>query len=216
MPLLQLFIVAVAGMISLVVMRLVRAHLDRTPHPDGRARIPFILAFLLVPPIALALVTQSADGLIIGVVWVPTYVAMLGALAIGMWIAAAVVRTRAPRRSRPLLVLALVASQNEPAEPGYDPPLTAKLAESQAVVETANAVFPRGVDFPTQIDRAGFRTAWDALDAATRTLEGGIADDEGRGTGVAAAATATAKDARARLETLRRLAADGGQEWATA
>ena len=216
MPLLQLFIVAVAAMIGLATMRSVRAHLGRTPHPDGRVRLPFIAAFLLVPPIVLGLVTRSADGPFVGVAWIPFFVAMLGGLAIMMWIAAAVVRTSAPRRSRPLLVLALVASQDEPEDRGFDPPLSAKLAESQAVVDTANAVFPRGVDFPAQIDRAGFRPAWDALDAATRTLEGGIADDERRGSGVAAAATATAEDARGRLETLRRLAADGGQVWAKA
>lgn len=215
MPLLQLFILAVAAMIGLATMRLVRVHVGRAPHPDGIVRMPLILAFLLLPPIALGLLTQSADGLFIGVAWVPVYVAILGALAIVMWIAAAVVRTSAPRRSRPLLVLALVASQDA-ADPGFDPPLTAELAESQAVVETANAVFPRGIDFPAQVDRAGFRPAWDALDAATRTLEGRISSDEGHGDGVAASATATAEDARGRLETLRGLAAEGGQAWAKA
>ena len=216
MPLLQLFLIALVAMISLATMRLVRAHLGRTPHPDGRVRLPFIVAFLLVPPIVLALVTRSADGPLVGVTWIPFYVVMLGALAVVMWIAAGIARGSAPRRSRPLLVLALVASQDEPAERGYDPPLSAKLAESQAVVDTANAVFPRGVAFPAQIDRADFRPAWYALDAATRTHEGEIADYERRGTGVAAAATATAEDARGRLETLRRLAAEGGQVWATA
>jgi hypothetical protein len=215
MPILQLFILALAAMIGLAAMRLVRVHLGRSPHPGGIARLSFILAFLLLPPIALGLLTQPAAGPLVGIAWVPVYVAMLAALGIVMWLAAAVVRTSAPRRSRPLLVLALVASQDE-AGPRFDPPLTAELAESQAVVDTANAVFPRGVDFPTQIDRAGFRPAWDALDAATRTLEGRIADDEGHGVGVAAAATATAEDARGRLETLRGLAADGGQGWAKA
>jgi hypothetical protein len=215
MPLLQLIVFAVAAMIGLATMRLVRVHLGRTPHPDGILRLPFILAFLVVPPIALGLITSSADGPFIGVAWVPVYAATLGALAIVMWIAAIVVRTIAPRRSRPQLLLALVASQEE-THPGSDAPLTAKLAESQAVVDTANAVFPRGIDFPAQIDRAGFRAAWDSLDAATRTLESGIADDEGRGDAVAASATATAEDARGRLETLRGLAADGGQGWAKA
>jgi hypothetical protein len=216
MPLLQLSIVALVAMICLATMRLVRAHLGRTPHPEGWVRLPFIMAFLLVPPIVLGLVTRSADGPLVGVSWIPFFIAMLGVLAIVMWIAAAVVRASAPRRSRPLLVLALVASQDEPDDPAYDPPLSARLAERQAVVDAANAVFPRGVDFPAQIDRADFRTAWDALDAATRTLEGEIADDERRGTGIAAAVTATAEDARGRLETLRRLAAEGGQVWATA
>jgi hypothetical protein len=212
----QLFILAVASMISLAAVRLVRAHLGRAPHPEGVARIPFILAFLVLPPIALGLLSQPTAGTLVGIAWVPAYVAMLGALAIVMWLAATIVRMKAPRRSRPLLVLALVASQDEPEKAGFDPPLTAALAESQAIVDTANAVFPRGLDFPAQVDRAGFRSAWDALDAATRTLEGRIADGERLGTGVAATATATAEDARGRLETLRRLAADGGQDWATA
>jgi soluble lytic murein transglycosylase-like protein len=97
---------------------------------------------------------------------------------------------------------------------GFDQPLTAPLAESQSFVDVANAVFPRGPKFPAQVDRPDFRAAWDALDAATRTLEGRIADDEGRGLGVASSATASAEDARGRLETLRTLASDGGQAWA--
>ncbi len=211
-----LFLLALVAMIGLAAMRLVRVHLGRSPHPGGIARLSFILAFLLLPPIALGLLTQPAAGPLVGIAWVPVYVVMLGALGIVMWLAAAVVRTTAPRRWRPLLVLALVASQDERAEAGFDAPLTAALAESQAIVDIANAVFPRGVDFPAQVDRPGFRSAWDTLDSATRRLEGRIADGERLGTGVAAKATATAEDARGRLESLRRLAADGGQGWAKA
>jgi hypothetical protein len=92
--------------------------------------------------------------------------------------------------------------------------MTVKLAESAARVDRANAVFPRGSDFPAEISRAGFRDAWDALDAATGTLEGRILDDRGLGLAVASGATAIATDARSRLDTLRRLALDNGQVWA--
>ena len=76
-------------------------------------------------------------------------------------------------------------------------------------------LFPRGHDFPLQIERSGFRFAWDALDAATGKLEARIADDHRIGLAVASSAVATAVDARSRLDTLRRLAGDGGPAWAT-
>ncbi len=214
MPLQELFVLAVAAMVGLAAMRLIRVRLGRVPHPAGWARIPFIIAFLLVPPIVLAALIQPACGLFGGVAWVPMYVALLVAIALAMWIAAQVARNFAPRRSRPLLLLALVASEDEHVDDGFDPPLTVPLAESQSHVAVANAVFPRGPEFPTQMDRPDFRAAWDALDAATRTLEGRIADDERRGLGVASSAMASAEDARGRLETLRRFASDGGQAWA--
>jgi hypothetical protein len=214
MPLQQLFVLAVAAMVGLAAMRLVRVHLGRVPHPDGRYRIPFILAFLVVPPIALAALIDPATGPVGGIAWVPVYVALLGAIGIVMWMAAVLVRARAPRWSRPRLLLALVASEGEHLDDGFDPPLTAALAESRSVVDAANAAFPRGVEFPAQVDRAGFRPAWDALDAATRTLEGRIVADEDHGLRVASSATASAEDARGRLETLRQLASDGGQAWA--
>jgi hypothetical protein len=77
-------------------------------------------------------------------------------------------------------------------------------------------VFPRGAAFPAQIARAGFRDDWDVLDGATRTLEGRIAADHRLGLAVGSGATATARDARSRLDTLRRLAGDQGQAWAVA
>ncbi|HEX2470512.1 MAG TPA: hypothetical protein VHK05_07980 [Candidatus Limnocylindrales bacterium] len=215
MPLPQLFVIAVAAMVGLATMRLMRVHLGRVPHPAGWVRIPFIVVFLFAPPIVLGALTQSAAGPLGGVAWVPMYVGLLGAIAIVMWMAAIFVRARAPRRSRPLLLLALVASEGEHLDDGFDPPLTAGLAESRSFVDAANAAFPRGLEFPAQIDRAGFRPAWDALDTATRTLEGRIADDEGRGIGVSSSATASAEDARGRLETLRKLATDAGQVWAS-
>jgi hypothetical protein len=160
-------------------------------------------------------VFQSSTGLLGGVAWLPLYVAGVVVLAVLMSIIAMIVRFVVPRRFRPLLLTALNAGEDKPGV-ATDPPLTARLAESQALVDTANAVFPGGVDFPTQVDRAGFRQGWDALDAATRTLEGRIAEDGALGKGVASAAMATAEYARGRLETLRGLAAEGGQAWAKA
>jgi hypothetical protein len=86
--------------------------------------------------------------------------------------------------------------------------VTTKLAECMALVDRRNAAFPRGIAFPGQVDRVDFHEAWDALDDATRTLEGGIAADRRLGLGIAPAASATALDARGRLDTLLRLADD--------
>jgi hypothetical protein len=95
-----------------------------------------------------------------------------------------------------------------------NPPLTSRLAESVTSVDRANQAFPRGVAFPAEIDRAGFRGDWDALNGATQALEGQIAEDRQLGVGVASAATAAAEDARSRLNTLQRLAGHSGQSWA--
>jgi hypothetical protein len=208
-------VLAIAAMISLAILRLIRVHLGREPHPDGKGRLPFFLAFLIAPPIVFGALLQSGTGPLSGVAWLPLYVASVVVLGILMSIAAIVVRLIAPRRVRPPLLMALNASEDKPGVE-IDPPLTPRLADSRTLVDAANAVFPRGVDFPTQIDRAGFRRSWDWLDAATRKLEGLILEDQTLGKGVASAARDTAEDARGRLEMLRRLAAEGGQAWATA
>ena len=212
MPLPHPLILAIAAMIGLAALRVIRAHLGREPHPDGKARLPFILAFLIVPPVALGTLFQSAGGQFGGVSWLPLYVAGVAVLAILMSITAMIVRL-APVRSRPLLLMALNASKVTPAMK-VDPPLTARLAASRTLVDAANAVFPSGAAFPTHIDRADFRRSWDSFDDVTRVLETQIAEDETLGKGAASSATATAGNARSRLETLRRLAAESGQAWA--
>lgn len=116
---------------------------------------------------------------------------------------------------RPTPSLALSASEGDADDVAYDPPVTAALAASVAGVDRANAVFPRGIEFPRQIERQGFRYAWDKLDAATTTLEGRIADDRRLGIPVAAVARAVAADARSRLNALHQRAVDRGQIWAT-
>ena len=106
-------------------------------------------------------------------------------------------------------MVALAGSEGDPEDVPFDPPLTTRLTECMALVDRRNAVFPRGLAFPGQVDRADFHEAWDALDDATRSLEGGIAADRHLGLGIATAASATALDARGRLDTLLRLANDG-------
>jgi hypothetical protein len=214
MPLPQPVVLAIAAMISLAMMRLIRVHLGREPHPDGKARLPFFLVFLIAPPLVFGTLFQSVGAKQLGgISWLPLYAVSVVVLAVLMAIAAMVVRRVAPRRSRPLLLMALTAGEDTPAVK-IDPPLTARLAASRTRVETANAVFPSGAVFPTHIDRTGFRGSWDSLDDATRVLESEIAEDQTLGKGAASSARATAENARARLETLRHLAAEGGQAWA--
>jgi hypothetical protein len=200
----QLVMVALAAMFGIATVRLVRVHLGRTPLPQVRGMRLVVLAALLSPLIVLGAFSS-----------LPVYIGILLALVIVMWLAAVVVQLVARGRIRPLLLIALVGSEGAPEDVPYDPPVTAKLAESVALVDRANAVFPRGHEFPLQIDRSGFRFAWDALDTATGTLEDRIADDHRIGLAVASAAVATANDARSRLDTLRRLAVARGQVWAT-
>ncbi len=198
MPL-PMFILAVAAMTGLAILRVVRVHFDRTPLPQGRARTLFKIAFLVVPPVAIGIPTGAPLG---GLVWVPLYAVMLAGLMVLMTIAGVVVERVAKGRARRVLLLALVGSEGDPEDVPFDPPVTAKLAESMALVDRANTLFPRGLTFPAQVDRADFRSAWGALDDATRVLEGRIADDRRLGLGTSAAASATAADARSRLDAL--------------
>jgi len=214
---LQLLVLAIVAMSALAVLRVVRVKMGRTPHPDEWARIPFIAAFLVLPPILLSAVVQAQTGssLMRGVSWVLPYIVIVGGLAILMGVIAPLVGRFAPPSVRSSLVLALSASEGDPDRVPYDPPVTAEIAASVAGVDRANAVFPRGTEFPGQVEREGFRYAWDTLEAATTTLEGRIADDRRRGLPVAAAARSVAADARSRLDTLHQLALDRGQIWAT-
>jgi len=210
MPL-PLLLLAVAAMVGLAILRLVRVRLGRTPLPEGKARWLFIAAFVAVPPVVLkALVDPVVSGPALGAItWIPLYGALLALLLVGMTIGAMVVERVVHGRSRRPLMLALVGSEGDPEDVPFDPPLTARLAECITLVDTCNAAFPRGRTFPAQVDRADFHEAWDALDHATRTLEGGVAADRRLGLGIATAALATELDARGRLDSLVRLANEG-------
>jgi hypothetical protein len=211
MTTLQLLAFAIIAMAGLATLRLVRVHVGREPLPERR--LLFVLGFVFIPPIVLGAIVQSQDQLR-GAALAPLYAVMVAGIATLMWLAAMVVRRVASGRLRTHLLIALVGSEGDPTAAQLNPPVTAKLATSMAAVDKTNVVFPRGLEFPTQIDRPGFRSAWDALDVTTATLEGQIAEDEGLGLAVASSATAMAEDARGRLNTLRQLTTDEGRAWA--
>ena len=218
MPLQPLIILGIVAMAGLATLRVMRVKRGLTPLPDGRGRRLFLLGFVVLPPVALGLVTQPAPpaNQFWGVGALPTYIAIIVSLAVLMWIASKIVGQLAHGRTSRLLQVALSGYEGDPYAVRVDPPVTAPLAESVAVVDRANAAFPRGPGFPSQIERPGFRDDWNELDGATRTLEGRIADDRRQGLSIALEVTDTASDARSRLDTLRRLAIDDGQAWATA
>ena len=218
MPIQQLIILGIVAMAGLAALRVVRFNRGLTPIPDGRARRLFQVGFLVIPPVVLGMLTQQAPpaSQMLGIGAIPTYVAVIVALAFLMWIASQVVGQVSHGRTALLVRLALSGYEADPYAPQVDPPVTATLADSVVVVDRANAAFPRGPGFPSQVARMGFRDDWEELDVATRTLEGRIADDHRLGIPVASSATATANDARSRLATLRRLAFDEGQAWAAA
>jgi hypothetical protein len=200
----QLLVVAIVAMAGLAALRLVRVNAKRTPLPEGPGRTLFLVAFVLVPPIAL-----GGPGAIFA------YVVVLGAVVVLMWVAAVVLDRLTTSRYGQLARLALVGGESDPVD-RRDTPVTIALTESIGSVAKANAAFPRGTAFAGQIERSGFREDWDALDGATKVLEARIAEDHRLGLGVASAATALAGDARSRLDTLRRFAGDHGQAWARA
>jgi hypothetical protein len=215
MPFQQLFVLAVLAMVCLAVMRVVRVHLGRSPHPDGIARHLFRIGFVALPPLALGVLSNPGAGLLTGVPWIPVYALLLVGLMVVMRVVAVGVALVAPRRARRVL-LALIASEGDPYDVPFNPPVTPRLAGIVALVDRANAVFPRGMAFRDQTGRSGFRASWDALDAATAQLEGAMAEDGRLGMGVAATVAATARDARSRLDTLRQFAVEDGLVWAPA
>src|SRR5438094_1271486 len=131
MPAPQLLLLAIAAMLGLASMRLARVHFSREPHPE-HMRL-FLLAFVLIPPIALGALIQPGPDRLGGIAWVPLYAVMLAALAVLMGIATLVVERVVPGRLRPLFMLALVGSQGDPDDVPFDPPVTARLGESVAI-----------------------------------------------------------------------------------
>lgn len=216
MSLLQLFLVAFIAMTGLAVARSARDRVGRTPFPEGNGRRLLIVAFLVVPPIALSQLLYPGAGAMSAVASVPSYVFALVIIAMVMSVIVMIVGFALPRRSHRNLRIALMGNEGNVDDLARDPRMTEQLAENVALVDRTNAVFPRGPDFAAQVDRPGFRAAWEALAAATVTLEGHIADDHRRRQPVADEALSTAADARSRLNTLRRLAATRGQAWAAA
>lgn len=212
MSTLQLLTLAAVAMLGLAILRVVRVQSGRDPLPEARRL--FYLLFIVVPPVILAAVIDREIGAFGGIAALPVYGLMLFGLAILMWVVSLIVPRVAPGRSRAWLLVALTGSEGDPEDVPYDPPVTARLAESVALVTRANDAFPRGPEFPVQVERDGFRPAWDALDTAIQRLEGQIVEDHRLGLAVASSALRVARDARSRLDTLRRIASDTGQTWA--
>ena len=205
MPMSQLILLGIVAMAGLATLRVVRFRRGLTPLPDIRGKRLLLLAFVVVPPVVFG-----------GLGALPMYVAIIAGLAIAMWIAAQVVGSVTNGRAGRLLQVALAGHEEDKYAVRADAAVTADLAESVRIVDRANAAFPRGAEFPAQVSRAGFQDDWDRLDGATRSLEDRIAVDRKRGLAVYSGATRVADDARSRLDTLRRLAGDQGQAWATA
>ena len=205
MPMSQLVLLGIVAMAGLATLRVVRFRRGLTPLPDIRGKRLLLLAFVVVPPVVVG-----------GIGALPMYVAIIAVLAIAMWIAAQVVGMVAHGRTARLIQVALAGREEDKYAVRADAAVTAELAESVRIVDRANAAFPRGAAFPTQVSRAGFQDDWDRLDGATRSLEDRIAVDRTLGLAVSSGATRAADDARSRLDTLRRLAGDQGQAWATA
>ena len=104
MSLQELTIGLAAVMLALLaVTRVLRARRGRAAHPEGRARLPFLLAFLLVPPIALEVVTdpKAKQGQLHGIETVLVYLGALAFFSILMGIAALIVRLVLHGRARP-------------------------------------------------------------------------------------------------------------------
>jgi hypothetical protein len=204
----QLFIVGVVSMTGFAILRVIRVRGGHDPLPEGLGRTAIILGFLFIPPLVLGAVLQPPPGgaPLGGIFWVPVYALVLGLLKVLMVLAAALVEGVAKGHTRQVLLIALLGNEGDVDRIAFNPPVTARLAERMALVDRTNAAFPRGVEFPAQVDRSDFVSAWDALDGATRSLEEQIAGDRKLGLGVASDATRTANDARARLLVLRGIA----------
>lgn len=210
---LQILVLAIVVVIAVAALRIVRVHFDLAPHPENM--LLFLFSIFVLPPIVFGAVVAPGSSRLSGLWSTPLYILALSGLMILMAIGASIVDRTVRGKARPLLVLALVGREADPDDARLDPPVTARLAESMAAVERTNAAFPRGVEFPAQVDRPDFRVAWDALDRATSALEGLIASDRGQGVAVASVASARAMDARGRLDMLRTLTQERGRTWAS-
>jgi hypothetical protein len=206
---------AAAAFAGIALLRVygVRTHRDL---PDGVLRIASVVVLLLAPPIILHLLfAQALGGGTMNLAnSVLLYVISFAVIWLVMLLGAPLVARFAPKKRRPMLLLAMTGRDTSSLVP-FDPPMPPQLAESVKQVDRLNATFPRGREFIEQPSLPGFRSAWDALDAATRKLETEIGEQRRLGLGVSEHALDTASDARARLDALRQAATSSGVAWAS-
>src|SRR6476659_3385516 len=93
MPMSQLIVLGIVAMAGLATLRVVRFRAGRTPLPDGRGRRLFLIGFLVVPPVALGVLTQAPPpaNQLWGLGALPAYIAIIAVLATLMWIASQIV-----------------------------------------------------------------------------------------------------------------------------
>ena len=211
---LLLLLLALASMGVLAWFRLRRMRTHGEPI-EGWRRIAFVLLFVLVPPVLLQVqfAPKTGPGAVDVVGAVVLYVLIVVALAALGFVAAQLIARFAPVESRPKLLMALIGRDTSGIVP-FDPPMTPRLAADVERVTALNATFPRGITFLGQIPLPGFRSSWDALDEATQRLESDIEEQRRLGLRISEQALATANDARGRLDTLHREAANAGL-WST-
>ena len=191
MPFQQLFVLAIAGMVFLAVLRIVRVQTGRTPHPSGKAGLLFPVAFVALPPIRARCADRSWGG---GSGALP---ASRGSRCTKLYHAGRADGRDADRRrghrrghrteaAATLLLLAFVANEKgrslrHAVQPARD---AASRRDLDARRPDQRRLLPQGDGFRDQVDREGFRGAWDALDEATGQLEGAMAEDVRLGRGV--------------------------------
>src|SRR4029079_6798768 len=142
MPMSPLILAGIVAMAGLATLRVVRFRRGLTPLPDIRGKRLLLLAFVVVTPVVVG-----------GIGALPMYVAIIAVLAIAMWIAAQVVGMVTNSRAGRLIQVALAGREEDKYAVRADAAVTAELAESVRIVDRANAAFPRGAAFPTQVSR---------------------------------------------------------------
>lgn len=210
-----LILAAAAAFAGVALFRVYRVRTHRDP-PSGWLRIVSVAVLLLVPPLVLQVLVAPASGAgrVDAVGAVLLYVVTFAVIWLLMLLGSLLVARLAPRQHRQVLLLAMTGRDTSGNVP-FDPPMSAGLTDQVAQVDRLNGMFPRGRAFMDQSTLPGFRSTWDALDDATRTLEGEIDEQRRLGLGVSEHAAETATDARGRLDALREASTNSGVAWAT-
>ena len=171
-PPILLFLTALFVLAVIAIARVARFRSGREPLPSGWRAYSLALALLIIPPLVLQAIVNPAQarGDLGGFGSVILYIAFVAALWLLSRLSAPAIARLVPIDRRPLILLALTGREPSGAV-AFDPPMTGAIADQVALVDARNADFPRGTAFMYQVDLPGFQSNWDALDAATRSLE---------------------------------------------